>query len=49
MREEAGQTEAAVAALERAVALRPRPDLVKRLEALRAKAATPGAADRPKP
>jgi tetratricopeptide (TPR) repeat protein len=41
MREEAGQTERAIAALERAVALKPRPDLVERLEALRRKATTP--------
>ncbi len=47
-RAEAGQTEAAIAALERAVALRPRPDLVARLEALRRKAAPDGGA-RPKP
>jgi hypothetical protein len=46
MRQEAGQTPAAVAALERAVALKPRPDLVKRLEALRLEIATP-AADKP--
>jgi predicted TPR repeat methyltransferase len=41
MREEAGQTERAIAVLERAVALKPRPDLVERLEALRRKAAAP--------
>ena len=49
MREEAGQTELAIAALERAVALKPRPDLVKRLEALRRKPAGPGSPERPKP
>jgi tetratricopeptide (TPR) repeat protein len=49
MRDEAGQTGAAITALERAVALKPRPDLVERLSALRSKAAAPGAPDKPKP
>jgi cytochrome c-type biogenesis protein CcmH/NrfG len=48
-RVDAGQTEAAIVALERAVALKPRPDLVKRLETLRARAAKPGAVEPPKP
>lgn len=48
MREEAGQTQAAVAALERAVALKPRPDLVKWLEALRLQVAAPTATGKPK-
>jgi tetratricopeptide (TPR) repeat protein len=49
MRQEAGQTEAAIAALERAVALKPRPDLVERLETLRRKAAGPRAPEKPNP
>jgi predicted TPR repeat methyltransferase len=49
MRAEAGQTEAAIAALERAVALKPRPDLVRRLEELRRKATKPEAGEGPKP
>ena len=48
-RADAGQTEAAAAALERAVTLKPRPDLVKRLEALRLKAAGPGSPKQPQP
>ncbi len=47
MREEAGQTQAAIAALERAVAIKPRPDLAKRLEALRAKVASAPAPEQP--
>ena len=49
MREEAGQTERAIAALERVVALKPRPDLVERLEALRRRAASPQAPPKPNP
>jgi tetratricopeptide (TPR) repeat protein len=49
MRAEAGQVETAIAALERAVALKPRPDLVERLAALRRKAAHPGSPEEPKP
>ena len=49
MREEAGQTERAIAALERAVALKPRRDLLERLEALRRKAAGPLAPENPNP
>ncbi len=49
MRAEAGQTGAAVAALERAVSLKPRPDLVQRLEELRRKAARPGPPEAAKP
>ena len=49
MRAEAGQTEAAIGALERAVALKPRPDLVERLEALRRRAASPQAPPKPNP
>jgi tetratricopeptide (TPR) repeat protein len=41
MQDVAGQTQAAIASLERAVALRPRPDLVERLAELRKKAANP--------
>ena len=48
MREEAGQTGAAIAALERAVAIKPRPDLLKRLETLRQKAASPGQPEAPR-
>ena len=49
MREEVGQTEAAIAALEQAVALKPRPDLVRRLEELRRKTARPGPPEAAKP
>ncbi len=49
MRAGAGRTAQAITALERAVALQPRPDLVERLEALRKKAASPEAAEKPKP
>ena len=49
LRADAGQTQAAIAALERAVALKPRPDLVERLEVLRRKAAKPAPPEAPKP
>jgi tetratricopeptide (TPR) repeat protein len=49
MRADAGQTAQAITALERAVALQPRPDLVERLEALRKEAARPEAAEKPRP
>jgi tetratricopeptide (TPR) repeat protein len=50
MRAAAGQTEAAIAALERAIALQSRPDLVERLEALKKQSAAERAAsDKPRP
>jgi len=50
MRAAAGQTAAAITALERAIALQSRPDLVERLEALKKQAAAkPEPAEKPKP
>jgi tetratricopeptide (TPR) repeat protein len=50
MRAAAGQTDAAISALERAVALQSRPDLVERLQALKKQAAAQRAtSDKPNP
>jgi photosynthetic reaction center cytochrome c subunit len=49
MRAAAGQTQGAIAALERAIALQSRPDLVERLEALKKQAAAEQASDKPRP